>query len=363
MKIMFVTPSMYFGGAERVMSLLCNEGVRVGNEVVLTIMDDNRVVSYPLDEKVQIEFMQSARFDRIGNLNTLIKTLRNIIISHKPDVIISFFNATMTFVWLAARNLSIPLIFSERNDPNNNIKGWKSKLLQHCALKKSDHIVFQTEGARSYYGKKVRKKSSVITNPFSTDNLPGDYLGEREKTIVSVGRLSPQKNQKLLIEAFALVEKKYPEYNLVIYGEGPLRKELEALIEEKGLAEKVFLPGSYKNVLEKIKSASLFAFSSDFEGLPNALIEAMAVGLPCVSTDCSPGGARELINDYTNGIVVPRGDINELAKACEFVLSDAVRSEAMGKEAKKIVNDMTVYKVFSKWYSVFCVCVCKGERV
>ena len=352
MKIMFVTPSMHFGGAERVMSLLCNEGVKQANEVVLVIMDDSRTVAYPLDDRVSVEFLPGIRINGIKSVKRIVSVLKNVITEQKPDAIISFFNSTMTFVWLAARKLSIPLVFSERNDPNNNINGWKAKLFQHFALKKSDHVVFQTEGARSYYGKKIREKSSVIINPFSTDNLPGDYLGEREKTIVSVGRLSPQKNQKLLIEAFALVEKKYPEYKLVIYGEGPLRSELESLAAERGISEKVLLPGADKNVLAKINSASMFAFSSDFEGLPNALIEAMAVGLPCVSTDCSPGGARELIKNYNNGIVVPCGDAGELAKACEYILSDPTRASAMGNEAKKIVNDMKIEQIFDLWCKI-----------
>ena len=353
MKIMFVTHSMRFGGAERVMSLLSNEAVKRDNEIVLTIMDSEKILAYSLDDKIKIEFMPTPRFNKLGNLKKLINELREIILRHSPDVIVSFWNFALTYSWLATKGLGIPLVFSERNDPNNNIKGFKSKLFQHFALKKSNHIVFQTEGARSYYGKKIHKKSTVIINPFSVSNLPKAIDGERTKTIVSVGRFNAQKNQKLLIEAFSIVEKNHPEYRLVIYGEGSLRGSLESLICEKGLSDKVFLPGADSNVLDKINSAAMFAFSSDFEGLPNALIEAMMLGLPCISTDCSPGGARELIDNYKNGIIVPCGDFNAMADAIEYVISNPDAASAMGNEAKKLSLRTSVEHVFDEWYNIF----------
>lgn len=353
MKIMFVTHSMRFGGAERVMSLLCNEAVKRDNEIILTVMDDEKIIAYPLDEKVKVELLPTPTVRKLGKFKELIKSLRAIILANKPDVIVSFFNSSAVFSRMASRGLSIPIIFSERNDPNNNINGFSENLFQFFALRLAKHIVFQTEGARSYYGKKFHKKSSVIINPFSSDNLPEEYVGEREKIIVSVGRLNAQKNQKILIEAFSKLEKNYPEYKLIIYGEGPLRGDLEALIKSKGLEDKIYLPGTDKAVLEKINSASLFAFSSDYEGLPNALIEAMILGLPCVSTDCSPGGARELIENYKNGILVPCGDADAMAEAMEYMLSDPHKAASMGKEAKKLSERTSVERVFDAWYKVF----------
>ena len=349
MKIMFVTSSMNYGGAERVMSLLANEFIKRDYSVTLTVLDDNKIIAYKLDEKVNVKFMQSARFNKIGNFKKLISTLKTIIIESEPEIIISFFNSTFSFVWLASRGMKIPLIFSERNDPYNNIVGIKAKIFQQIALRVSDHIVFQTYGARNYYGKSVVKKSSVIINPFNETNLPKYYTGVRKKTIVSVGRLNKQKNQKLLIEAFSEIYEKFSEYKLVIYGEGNLRDELESIIRAKQLKNHVLLPGTNNDILKEINSASVFVLSSDYEGLPNALIEAMAVGLPCISTDCSPGGARELIKDKENGLLVPCGDIKSMANALIYMLEHEEERNRMGKNAIKVISKMNINKVTDSW--------------
>ena len=138
-----------------------------------------------------------------------------------------------------------------------------------------------------------------------------------------------------------------------IYGEGELRAQLEDLIKENNLQDKVFLPGASKQVLKDINDAEVFAFSSDFEGMPNALIEAMALGIPCISTDCSPGGAREFINSYENGILVPCNDIAEMAKAMEYMLENKNEAEKMGGKAKNIVKDLAPNIIAEKWMNIF----------
>ena len=161
--------------------------------------------------------------------------------------------------------------------------------------------------------------------------------------------MEPQKNQKLLINAFSDLAKDFPDYTLIIYGEGSLRNELENYIISKGLQSKVVLPGVKNNIQEYIKDASLFVLSSDYEGIPNALIEAMAIGLPCVSTDCSPGGARELIADGENGTIVECGNPQMLAKAMELVLKDREKAQGMGTNAKKICARVDKDVVCDSW--------------
>ena len=348
MKIMFVTPGMRFGGAERVMSLLANQWIEKEHEVTLLVMDDEKQLAYSLHEKVELRYMQSPRFDKPGKLTNLIHTLRKHIKECRPDVILSFFCNVSAFCWVAAFGTGIPLIFSERNDPYNNINGIKAKAFQEVALRSAKRVVFQTAGARDYYGSRVRKKAEIILNPFDIDRLP-KADGEKEKTIVSVGRLNPQKNQKMLVEAFQMIADQYPEYKLLIYGEGPLRQQLQEQIDSFGLSDRILLPGNEKNILEKIQKAELFAFSSDFEGLPNALIEAMAVGKPCVSTDCSPGGARELIENYQNGILVPCGDASRMAEGISYLLQHPEEAEAMGREAKKITQRLDIEEIATQW--------------
>ena len=170
----------------------------------------------------------------------------------------------------------------------------------------------------------------------------------------------PQKNQKLLINAFSELAKKIPDYTLVIYGEGSLRKELEKFIESKGLKDRIFLPGAKNNIQEYIKDASLFVLSSDYEGIPNALIEAMAIGLPCVSTDCSPGGARELITNGENGVIVECRNSNELATAMARLLTDRESAKKMGTNAKKIYTRVDKNLVCNRWLDL--IRDCRGRK-
>lgn len=352
MKIMFVTVGMAFGGAERVMALLSSFFCTQGMEVSIVAMDDQKQLAYPLHEHVDLRFMQTACFDRRGSLLSLITTLRSHIRDVRPDVIVSFFSSTLFFSWAASLGMGIPLIYSERNDPNHNIQGVKAKAFQTFALLRAKHIVFQTAGARDYYGRRICRKSSIILNPFDGTNLPA-ASGKREKTLVSVGRLSTQKNQTILIDAFHRIAERYPDRKLVLYGDGPLRQMLQNRIDGYGLTDRILLPGTVRNVYETIHNAELFLFSSDFEGLPNALIEAMALGLPCVSTDCSPGGARELIDNNVNGILVPCGSSVKMAEAIAFLLDHPDCAEEMGTRAQEITKRLDIRKIAAEWNLVF----------
>ena len=139
------------------------------------------------------------------------------------------------------------------------------------------------------------------------------------------------------------------DYNLVIYGEGSLRKELEAFVESKGLTNRVFLPGAKSGIQNYIKDASLFVLSSDYEGIPNALIEAMAIGLPCVSTDCSPGGARELILNEKDGFITPCGDAVALRMAMSKILTEKKVASQIGKRAQEVRKRTDRQMIADRW--------------
>lgn len=172
---------------------------------------------------------------------------------------------------------------------------------------------------REFHRQRSRK---IIPNAINKEFITAEYSGPRNKQIVSSGRLTEQKNHALLIKAFAGITAKYPAYKLVIYGDGPLRKDLELLASNLGIADKVSFPGYTTEIRKKIERSSLFVLSSDFEGMPNALMEAMALGVPCISTDCKGGGARFLIKNGTNGLLTPIGDVEALQTAMEKILSD-----------------------------------------
>jgi glycosyltransferase involved in cell wall biosynthesis len=210
----------------------------------------------------------------------------------------------------ACVGLGIKHIISERNDPAHFGGSTITRIVSRLLMRKANGFVFQTKDAQAFYGGEIAKHSVIIPNPlFIGDDYPDtQYVGEREETIVTTGRLNKQKNHPLLIRAFKRIAVEFPEYKLIIYGEGPERQNDEALISELGLQERVLLPGTINDVPAKIYKSSLYVLSSDFEGMPNALMEAMALGLPCISTDCPCGGPRELIYKGYIGMLVPVDD-------------------------------------------------------
>lgn len=356
MKCLFVAPGMLFGGAERVMSILANEWGKSNVETMILVTETEAISKYNLSNKVtMISCLEEKKRAKIPHL-VIIKRIRKICKEWQPDVVISFYNDLCALTALAITGLNIPLVYSERNDPNRTNQRRVDRLYRKIIEHMTDKIVFQTTGAQRCYPKSVQEKSTVILNPLNTYGFPiHDFLHEKHE-IVSVGRLEPQKNQKLLIDAFALIAKDFPEYQLTIYGEGSLRKELEDYIKAKGLQERVSLPGNQTNIQEHIKDASLFVLSSDYEGIPNALIEAMAIALPCVSTDCSPGGARELIKDGANGVIVECGNQSSLAKAMISILEDREKAKRIGTSAKKIYARVDKNIVCDRWLNLLKDC-------
>ena len=349
MNITFVTPGMNYGGAERVISILSNQWVSMGHNVNLLIIGDNPECVYHLNEKINVKCIGGLKGKPIIAHLNLIKEIKKEILLFNTDIAVSFMNDTCAYVALALRGTRIPLFYSERNDPTRVNQRKIDKIYRRIVEKYSNGIVFQTEGAKSYYKKSVQDKSTVILNPFNAENLPNYNFENREKEIVSVGRLQPQKNQKLLIDAFALIAKDFPDYKLKIYGDGQLKEELQNQIDEYGLTEQIILMGAHKDIFDKISTASLFVLSSDFEGLPNTLIEAMCIGIPSVSTDCSPGGARELITDEENGFVVPCNDADKLANAMKKVLTDNELARKFSSAGKKIAERMECGKIAERW--------------
>lgn len=354
MRCLFVAPGMLFGGAERVMSILANEWGKSDIETMILVTETDAVSKYYLSDKVKmISCLEEKKRAKIPHL-VIIKRVREICKEWQPDVVISFYNDLCALTALAITGLHIPLIYSERNDPNRTNQGKIDCLYRKIIENMADKIVFQTTGAQRCYSKSVQEKSTVILNPLNTCGFPiHDFLHEKHE-IVSVGRLEPQKNQKLLIDAFALIANDFPEYQLTIYGEGSLRKELEDYIKAKGLQERVSLPGNQTNIQEHIKDASLFVLSSDYEGIPNALIEAMAIGLPCVSSDCSPGGARELIEEGRSGLITPCSDVKKLSDAMRMMLSNKTYAKACGIEALRIREKTDVRKISEDWLRYIC---------
>lgn len=249
----------------------------------------------------------------------------------------------------AVQGLNAKTVVSERNDPTHFPGKKIVAIISRWLMTKADGFVFQTADAMEFYKELIGERGAVIPNPLYLTDLPAVSDGPRRKEIVAVGRLTPQKNQDMLIEAFSRIKDEFPDWRLLIFGEGELRSELEAKVSSRGLKGSVILPGNKTNLLERVKDSAVFAMPSNFEGMPNALLEAMALGLACVSTDCPIGGPRAIIKPGTNGLLVDVGDIDGLTGALRTLMSNEKMRGDFGMAAAEVRETFDSDKVCLRW--------------
>ena len=351
MKIVTVGYLHGAGGAERQIILLSNQLAMRGHEVVLCVLAENKS-TYTIDERVRVVDLSEVECSARSSIGKILKRLiafRKLIKKEKPDVVINYNLQSAYFCLTLSTKQRGKVVYSERGDPYDAEYSGLLGKIRDLTVPRMDGLVFQSEGARDFFDDRVKRKSVVIHNSV---NVPQDKYpipDVREKRIVNVGRLHPQKNQKLLIDAFAKIAGAFPEYVLDIYGDGELHDELQEQINSCGLVDRVILHPSRKDIWDCIYKASLFVLTSDYEGMPNALMEAMALGLPCISTDCRPGGARTLIEDGINGFVVPLRQTDSLAQTMALCLSDSKLSEKIAMNARKLSETHSEKVLFDKW--------------
>lgn len=351
MNICLFISSLYNGGAERVTCNLANYLCSTKNKVTLVTLGINEK-SYKLRNDVfvynLISAEEKAKFSKFRAILVRIFRLYRLWKNNQYDVVISMLPVQIILSLCMKSVIRGKLIISERNFPGSYpiIIQW---LLKKFAVR-ADGYVFQTDDSMRWYGQNTAK-CVVIPNAVNKDFGTMQYIGKREKKIVSVGRLEKQKNFELLIKAFTLLPAELDEYTLHIFGEGNERENLTKLIQNLKLESKVFLEGNVKNIAERIYKATLFVLASDYEGMSNALMEAMSCGLPCISTDCRGGGARALIKSGENGYLVNCNDIMELSECMKAVLSSEDIRRKLGGNAAKI-NEQNSYEIiYSKWES------------
>ena len=340
--IVIVTGCMVRGGAEGVIATVANGLAQRGWKIhIISILFDRW--DYELDPSIECIDISNEKRNQMLDTPRLVLELRKKIRQIKPKAVLSFMVAVNIVTWLATRRLNVKYIPSERNDPD---KGRSSliKKLQAKAYGAADTTVFQTTRAKEYFSDAIQKKSVIIPNPLR--EMPEAVYGA-SKRIVTAGRLSEQKNHKLLIDAFAGVYRDHPDYSIDIYGEGSMRDELQAYIDEKGLRNLVHLCGKVDNVPERIQDAYMFVLPSDYEGLSNALLEAMGIGLPCITTNCA--GSDDAIQDGENGLIVPIQDRVAMEKAIRKLIEDHERAEIMGKKARESMSRYKVDNVVDQW--------------
>lgn len=359
-KIVIVINRMDYGGGQRVVANLSNYFSDNGIDVVLLSISSQPSV-YPLHQRVRQLTLNKHENGRtqISRFFGTIFEVRGILRDEKPDLVLSFLVDINILIIPAMLFQKVPLVISERNDPIRNPQNRIKRILRKALYPFSDGFVFQTADAKNFFANAIQKRSCIIPNPLFEESIPERYFGIPGKYVVNVGRLEKQKNQELLIRSFALVADKHPDVNLLIFGDGSLKEELKQLVLELHLCKRVFLMGEHQDVLDYVRKSRAFILSSDFEGMPNALIEAMACGVPCISTKCPCGGPDYLIDNMQNGILVPVNNEAELAKSIDLVLSNNNLSKSIAEEAYKIHSTLNEKKIFGKWID-YLESVCRG---
>lgn len=287
-----------------------------------------------------------------NNLNR-IRVLRQAIRKSDPEVVISFMEQVNVLALLAACGLGVRVVVSERIDPYRFHPGSVWKQLRWLVYSRADCIVVQSRDALAYFLPKFNDRTVVIPNPVVVppDGQVSDGLVTPGRCLIAVGRLTEQKQFDLLLKAFARLKDRYSEWTLTIVGDGPMRSELESLCDQLGLAGRVMFTGFVTDPYRYLRQASLFVMSSGYEGFPNALCEAMACGLPVISTDCA-GGVREIIRDGDNGILVPSGDEDALAAAMARLMGNEAERRRLASRAVEVTERFSLGKVMAMWEEV-----------
>jgi glycosyltransferase involved in cell wall biosynthesis len=364
MKIMLIISSLGRGGAERVMSVLANHWVGAGHRVSLVTLAARQMDEYRLHPDIKRIVLDSDVKSKnlirgVMNNCRRIRQLRLQAKHIRPDIVVSFVAHANLLALLALPTRHIPVIVSERADPSQINIGWFRTNLRKLLYPLSAAVVVQTDDVRLGIQHSLGKAHiAVIPNPV-TDFDPDDPrstaplrtlvpLPANAKIISAMGRLDYGKGFDLLVEAFNRIHRRYPDWHLVIFGNGMERANLERQVAGLGLGGRIHLPGAVSSPRRLLSEADLFVLSSRFEGFPNALLEAMVCGLAVVSFDC-PSGPRDIIRDGKDGLLVPREDVSALANAMSVLMSDAAVRQRLGVSAREVAQRFSLERIAGLW--------------
>lgn len=334
------------GGAARVICVLAAEFARRGKRVGIAVYNDFDG-EYQIAEGIEKEY--GPQGSGAATKARRIAWLRGVAKRNPGACFVAFeYFVNMQSV-IALAGLPNRLVISERNDPARVGSGKKTNWLRERLYRHADMLVCQTDDAAAYFSDKIQK--CVILNPLK-DNLPEPFDGERRKAVVTFCRLEPQKNLEMLLRAFAEFHKKHPDYSLEIYGDGSERESLIALASDLGIGACTSINPGRSDVHEVVRDAAMFVLPSNYEGLSNSMLEAMALGLPVICTDCPCGGARMVIKDGVNGYLIPVGDKDALLSKMLLIAADFGSAEVCGNAAIKMRTVLSATFIADRWLEV-----------
>ncbi|WP_246105260.1 glycosyltransferase family 4 protein [Rhodoligotrophos appendicifer] len=350
-----VLPSLGPGGSEGVVSTIASRWAERGWSItVISLEAAETAPYYPLSSRVVLRRL-GVPVDKNGILRGTYKAanrlrlLRSEFLRLKPHLVVSFLTRTNILSVLAAAGSGIPVVVSERNNPEAQTFGPIWSRLRRLTYPHAFGLVTMTHGAMESFPPKQRRRSWVIPNQV---NVPSDIVPKRSgRIIAAVGRLVPQKGFDLLLEAFGQVAPYHPKWSLTIWGEGPERINLTMLRDELGLSDRVRFAGVSERPGSWLETADVFVLSSRYEGWGIVLMEAMAAGLPVVSFDCK-FGPREMISHGEDGLLVPAGNVTALAASLSHLLGDESLRRNLGMQAALSAKRFSSDTVMSAWDKV-----------
>ena len=356
MNINFFITSLGGGGAERVVCNLANYLVLRRHTIRITVLR-GKDKTYPLNNAVVVDYLQPDYYIGIKSLlfrlHEIRATIRFFRHLRKDALLVSLLELPVAYSLILRNLYSQKLIICERNNPEFYSKGYQRifKLFAH----KADGCVCQTSTIMQWYQASLKSKTQtvVIPNSINSEVLKANVSERNDKVIMTMGRLEPQKNQKMLISVFAEIAKSHPDYKLVIYGKGPLEQELKEQVSLLNIFDQVEFKGFTNNVVDAYQHASIFVLTSNHEGMPNVLAEALAMGLACVSTDCGGGGARDLIQDGINGLLINRENNKGLDVALNKLIGDYSYASELASNAVNIRKKVNSDMIHQSWESFF----------
>lgn len=354
-RIAFHLNNLSQGGAERVVSNLANAFAAAGCEV-LVATEETGENEYPLDPRVRRVCVglrpEDAGKNRAAKFLLRIRYLRAFLKEFRPEVLCAFAQRANYRALTACRGTGVPVVISIRTDPAGHYDRLSDKLQIRRLFPRAAGCVFQTTQQKEFFRPYLQDNSRIILNPIHPKYIGRPLPGREERSVVQSARLVDFKNQLMLLDAFEIVHRRHPDFVLRIYGEdsGDGTKEL---LEEKIAAlcagEYVFLMGGSDALETELARGRVYAFSSDWEGLPNALMEAMALGMPVVATDCPCGGPAEIIEHEGNGLLVPIKDPEALAEGICRLIEDDALAERLGENARRIADRASSEVIFAQW--------------
>lgn len=355
-KVAFYIGSLSKGGAERVFVNLAEYFQGEGYRVVM-VTQYRKEEEYELADGIGRVLSDIGEEEvspyRVVNFLRRLNKLHAVWKEEKPDLVLSCIGKNNFMAVVTAMGTGTKAVVSVVGEAKEEYPTKGMRILADLLFSRAAGVILQTERSRSFFCRKVGERAVILPNSLNPAFIRPRYEGEREKRIVSVGRMDANKNQEMQIRAFAALKDRYPGYGLVIYGDGELRPSLEALAAFLGVSDRVAFPGVVPDVAQRIGKAALFLLTSYSEGVSNALIEALALGLPVIATDVPSGGTEELVEDGVNGLVIPPGDQEALEAAMDRLLGDGDLAGRLGREAAKIQEKLAPERVNALWKAYF----------